>query len=223
MILLKENEIKMLKPLKGDNRGSSGTCYHYNEHEVIKLLHSKNSYLINNVKSLLDLTLNDVSFPIDKTDLRRNYSAYTMPFIEGESLYDLKEKMLKKEFDLSLCEVSTIYNNTIDKVLKVSDMGIQVADVNLSNILVRDNLETGICDVDKWIRNYDKNNKKKNIIHLNQWFYSFLLSFFRNDLELINKIEWENNVNYVDEIMDYMHIKKPSIKTLGQLKKSSKY
>lgn len=223
MILLTENEIKNLKPLDGNNCGSSGKCYFYKNGEVMKLLYYKNSYLINNVKDLLGLKIDDVSFPIDRTDLRKNYFAYTTPFIEGESLYDLKGKICKKEFDLSLSEISTIYNNAKEKVIEVADMGIQVNDANLSNILVRDNLEIGIIDVDKWIKNYNINNKNSNITHLNQRFYAFLVGFFLNDLEIINKIKRKDNENYVDEIIDYTHIKKTSIKTLGQLKGSFKY
>ncbi len=223
MILLKKEDIEKLKPLDGNNYGGSGKCYFYEHGEVIKLLYRKDSYLINNVKALLGLKIDDVSFPIDRTDLRRNYFAYTTPFIEGESLYDLKEKICKKEFDLSLSGISTIYNNTKEKVIEIADIGIQVNDANLSNILVKDNLKTGVIDVDGWYKNSNINNKNISITNLNQTFYDFLVSFFLDDLEIINRTKKEGNENYVDEIIDYTHLKKSSIKTLSQLKSSFKY
>lgn len=164
MLLLTEDEIRKLKPLDGGN-GSSGRCYHYKNDEVIKLLKYKLSFIIDNIKSLKGLKIDDVSFPIDNTDPRKNYFAYSLPFIEGKRLCDLEKKILIKELDLSLNEVSTIYNSTKEKVIKAANMGIKVTDVNLSNILVKDNLKTGLVDVDLWVKNNDINNRNNNVTH----------------------------------------------------------
>jgi hypothetical protein len=99
MIIITKEELKKLKPLNGENKGSYGTCFLYENDKVLKTYSNTMPFYYNkreikrNIKNSIGVHVEDVSFPIDIAKTDEYKFSYIMPYIDGVSFNGLLDNI----------------------------------------------------------------------------------------------------------------------------------
>ena len=243
MITITKEGLKELKPLTGENKGSYGTCFLYEDDKILKAYSDTMPFYYNkreikrNIKNSLGIYVKDVSFPID-ISLTYGYKfSYIMPYIEGISFDELLNNLINTEFNMSFDEFSYLYHYAISKAYEIASFGIEMNDFHKNNCKIKDDFTIGIFDVDfyetKMIFNRfrEKSLKYYNMLVINEAFHEMLSSFYNKKKKFISSKENcynlkrfydiitnfpRNQPTYVDDILVKLNdeIKKETIKDL---------
>ena len=243
MIIITKEDLKNLKILDGENKGSYGTCFLYENDKILKVYSNTMPFYYNkreikrNIRKSLGLCVEGVSFPLDISKTQGYKFSYIMPFIEGVSYKELVYNLINTEFNMTFDDFGYLYHDAIYKANEISSLGIEMNDFHKDNCKIKEDFTIGIFDVDfyesKIIFNRfrEKSLRYYNMLVINEAFYEMLNGFYNMKKKFINCQEKSNELecfyniitdfprnkpNYVDDILAKLNVelKKDSIKDL---------
>lgn len=194
------------KKLDESKFGSNSNIYFYNKTDVLKVLNESDSVQkINDLELLKSLKTTSVTTFKKILFINELYYGYSMKYICGKPLYNLKENTDLKLFLVSLRE--------IESDLKIlAENKIVVFDLNAFNVLYNDKTNKAtLIDCDSYFS--DKDYNKDGVLFFNmKHFYSLILRTIANTyninssksllLKYMNKIIFDQ-MEYTDGIDIY--------------------
>ena len=133
-------DIDNLRPItNGRYVGNCGRVYRFNN-EAIKIFKETNTYVIKlnlekNLKKLTNFKVDGVALPTELVYVNGKFNGYIMPYYNGVPLSLLILKIKTKKISVTEEQINKLYNLLIEKVKKLSSLGIKIHDIKPDNII----------------------------------------------------------------------------------------
>ena len=218
-IILKEADIKKLKPIVDFNRGSYGSCYDY-DGKVLKVFKKNiDTHMLANIKKNIKRENEFIMYPIDLIKIKERESAingYICNKAPGVDLNDLDTLICDGKTDITFDDfLAAYYDRFLPSIKKEK---LLFSDIKPRHIFYDDNFY--LIDTDFYITKFpylsNKRKDEKNLIIINESIRIFMNYFLT--FGLVFDIDDIHSEKYLDNKISILRkIVGNDINTFGKL------